>query len=378
MALSQLALYLHIPFCLRRCHYCSFTSTAGRTSEIPAYVRAVINEIGLRRQPAQVNTIYFGGGTPSLLEHLQVADILAAIRTNFTVAKGAEITLEANPGTVNREYLRLLRLQGINRLSLGVQSLDEDELKLLGRAHSAEEGTNAVRQARAEGFTNLSLDFIYGVPGRSIKAWREMLGGIVNLGAEHLSLYALSIEEGTALAEAVESGLITPPDQDAVAGEYDLACEVLARAGYVQYEISNWARPGYESRHNMTYWTGGEYLGLGYGAHSYLNGVRSTGEGGLDEYLAALGAGRLTELTAEKLSPRAALGEALMLGLRLNAGVGADDIRARFGIDLQGYFQGEIAELTALGLLEAAEGRLRLTPRGRLLGNEVFLRFLPA
>ena len=313
-----------------------------------------------------------------MLEHLQVADILAAIRTNFTVAKGAEITLEANPGTVNREYLRLLRLQGINRLSLGVQSLDEDELKLLGRAHSAEEGTNAVRQARAEGFTNLSLDFIYGVPGRSIKAWREMLGGIVNLGAEHLSLYALSIEEGTALAEAVESGLITPPDQDAVAGEYDLACEVLARAGYVQYEISNWARPGYESRHNMTYWTGGEYLGLGYGAHSYLNGVRSTGEGGLDEYLAALGAGRLTELTAEKLSPRAALGEALMLGLRLNAGVGADDIRARFGIDLQGYFQGEIAELTALGLLEAAEGRLRLTPRGRLLGNEVFLRFLPA
>jgi len=325
-----------------------------------------------------VSTIYFGGGTPSLLEYSQLADILAAIRTNYTVANDAEITLEANPGTVDREYLRLLHMQGVNRLSLGIQSLDEGELTLLGRGHSVAEAIEIVHIARDEGFTNISLDFIYGIPDRSIKAWQEMLEGMVGLGAEHLSLYALSFEEGTVLADAVESGLITPPDQDAVAGEYELACEVLARAGYTQYEISNWARPGYESRHNMTYWTGGEYLGLGYGAHSYLDGARITGEGSLDDYLAALGEGMLTKLAAERLSLRTALGEALMLGLRLNVGVGADDIRARFGIDLQGYFQDEIAELTSLGLLVVDKGRLRLTPRGRLLGNEVFIRFFPA
>jgi len=375
----KLALYLHLPFCRQRCRYCSFISTAGRTAEMPAYVRALVSDIGLRRRVgAQIETVYFGGGTPSLLESSQVGEILDAIRANYAITDNAEVTLEVNPGTVNGTYLRLLREKGINRLSLGIQSLDEDELRLLGRQHSVLEAVDAVHQARTAGFDNLSLDFIYGVPRRDIEKWMAILQKIVGLGAEHLSLYALSLEEGTALAEAVRSGEVMPPDQDVVAQEYELAGDMLERAGYRQYEISNWARPGYESRHNLTYWTGGDYLGLGCGAHSFLNGTRYAGTDSLDEYLETLGAGRLVRQVADSLTPRMALGEAVMLGLRLNVGVMADDIRARFGIDLQEHFKTEIAELVALGLLEEDKRRLRLTPRGRLLGNEVFIRFLPA
>lgn len=376
---DKLALYFHIPFCRRRCSYCSFASTAGRTAEIPAYTRALINEIGLRRRlGARVVTVYFGGGTPNLLGVSQVEDILGAVWANYEVAVDAEITLEANPGTVDGAYLRFLRSSGINRLSLGVQSLDEEELELLGRQHSAREAKEIVKQARTAGFTNLSLDFIYGIPGRDLRRWREMLGEIVEFGVEHLSLYALSLEEGTAMAEAVGRGEMAPPDPDDTAKEYELAGEVLGQAGYEQYEISNWARPGYESRHNLTYWTGGDYLGLGCGAHSFLNRIRSAGTNYLDTYLAALGTGRLSTQESEELSPLLALGEAVMLGLRLNVGVAADDIWARFKIDLREHFKAEIAELTGLGLLEDSGGRLRLTPRGRLLGNEVFLRFLPS
>ena len=376
--MTDLALYFHIPFCRRRCYYCSFASTAGREADIPNYIQAIINEISLRRRrQTRVATIYFGGGTPSLLTIPQVKKILAAVRENYAVAKNAEITLEVNPGTIDDNYLHLLRESGVNRLSIGMQSLDDAELKFLERVHTVAEAIESIREARRAGFTNLSLDFIYGVPGRKNGQWRAMLKNIIDLKAEHLSLYALSLEEDTALAGAVERGEVTTPDPDTTAQEYELACTLLEQAGYRQYEISNWARPGYESRHNLTYWTGGDYLGLGWGAHSFLGGVRYAGTDDLDGYLKTLGVRRLNEQKAEKLEPAVALGEAMMLGLRLNAGVGVDDIKARFKIDLQEHFRAEIAELTALGLVEWQEGRLKLTLRGRLLGNEVFIRFLP-
>ena len=347
-------------------------------AEMPAYVCALIGEINLRRRTgALVKTIYFGGGTPSLLSASQVGEILAAVRANYAVAEGAEITLEANPGTIDKEYLQNLRQGGINRLSLGVQSLDGGELEFLGRQHGTAEALAAVCQARAAGFDNLSLDFIYGLPGRSIRKWRVMLREIIALGAEHLSLYALTVEEGTMLAELARCGAMALPDPDATAREYEVACRVLAQAGYQQYEISNWARQGYSSRHNMTYWTGGEYLGLGCGAHSFGGGVRYAATENLDAYLVALGAGCLSELTEEVLTPRLALSEAMMLGLRLNSGVAVDDIRTRFGIDLHECFKTEIKELVALGLLESDNRHLKLTLQGRLLGNEVFLRFMP-
>ncbi len=376
--MPDLSIYIHIPFCRRRCGYCSFVSSAGREKDIPAYVGALVAEIGLRRRlDMVVRTIYLGGGTPSLLEPSQIEDILEAIRDNYAVRYDAEITLEANPGTVDGDYLRDVRLAGVNRLSLGVQSLDDDELAMLGRLHNASEARQAVSWARAAGFDNLSLDFIYGVPGRSVEKWREMLGEITGMGAEHLSLYALTLEEGTAMAEAVARGEIAAPDPDAAAQEYEMAGEALEGAGYRQYEISNWARPGFESRHNMAYWTGEPYLGLGCGAHSFIDGERRANTGDLDGYMRALGEGHLPEQTAEKLDERTALGEAMMLGLRLNRGVLASDIGARFDIDLREYFKAEIEELTALGLLEAWERGIRLTARGRLLGNEVFLRFMP-
>jgi oxygen-independent coproporphyrinogen-3 oxidase len=376
--MTDLSLYLHLPFCRRRCRYCSFVSSAGREAEIPAYVRALKNEIRLsRRTNAAVRTIYFGGGTPSLFEPSRIAEIIGTIRNHYEVVEDAEVTLEANPCTVDGGYFQKLRLAGVNRVSLGVQSLDDGELKFLGRLHSAAEALNAVRLVKKAGFDNVSLDFIYGIPGRLIDTWREMLKQITGLNVRHLSLYALTLEEDTPLGKAVKDGEIPAPDHDAAAQEYEIACDELTKSDYEQYEISNWAQPGFESRHNLVYWTGGDYLGLGCAAHSYLDGVRRANHSDIDEYLAALNSNLLPNQAREEIGPATALAEAIFLGLRMNAGISADDIIKRFKIDLKQLYSTEIAELTELGLVELNGAVLKLTPRGRLLGNEVFLKFLP-
>jgi oxygen-independent coproporphyrinogen-3 oxidase len=376
---AELALYLHVPFCQRRCGYCSFISYAGRESEIADYVRALATEIRSRKQPDTiVKSIYFGGGTPSLLSVSQIDELLAAIHGCYPIHGDAEITLEANPGTIDTRYLKAIRSAGVNRLSLGMQSLDDAELKFLGRIHTAAEGKQAVEQAREAGFDNLSLDFIYGIPGRYKDDWQRMLDNITGFGASHLSLYALTLEENTALAMKVQRGEVQAPDADAAASEYEMACDVLQSKGYSQYEISNWAIPGAESRHNLVYWQRRPYLGLGVAAHSLLGTKRSANTSDIDLYLAALADNRLPERTVEIINERLALAETLILGLRLNQGICVDDIEVRFGVDLYSLFATEIAELAALGLLENAGEWLKLTARGRLLGNEVFLRFLPS
>ncbi len=376
-SVTALSIYVHVPFCRRRCAYCSFVSYAKRETDIPDYARALIEETKLRRiEDSEVKTIYFGDGTPSLLPVEILSRILLTIDEYYKPDDRAEITLEANPGTVSLEYLKAIRSLGINRLSLGVQSLDAAELKLLGRIHTASEARASIREAKEAGFTNLSLDFIYGIPSRSLDTWRKMLGEIVSLGARHLSLYGLTLEEGTPLHERVKNGEIQSPDPDAAASEYELAEEMLERAGYQQYEISNRAKPGFESRHNLAYWKRTPYLGLGVAAHSFLDHKRIANTSDLDEYLSCLANGRLPPQTAEVISEATALSEAIILGLRLNQGVSADDIKAHFSIDLYSRFANEIAELVSLGLLECLEDRIKLTPRGRLLGNEVFMRFL--
>ena len=302
--------------------------------------------------------------------------ILKAIDEYYLLDDRAEITLEANPGTIDRKYLEAVRSLGINRLSLGVQSLDDAELQLLGRIHTANEAREAIQQTQAAGFRNISLDFIYGVPGRSIATWRKMLAEIVTLGAQHLSLYGLTLEEDTPLHARVACGEIAAPDNDAEASEYELAEEVLSNAGYIHYEISNWAKPGFESRHNTAYWKRAPYLGLGVAAHSFLDNQRIANTSDLDEYLASLSQGKLPPQTVEIIDAAAALSEALFLGLRLDEGVSADDIQARFSIDLYSRFGSEITELLSFGLLVREGDRIKLTPRGRLLGNEVFMRFL--
>lgn len=374
---TELSLYIHVPFCRRRCAYCSFVSYAQREGDIPVYVNALISEMQLRRvEGAVVKTIYFGGGTPSLLPPHLLEHIIHTLDEYFLIDDHAEITLEANPGTIDLNYLKAMRGLGFNRLSLGVQSLDDAELQLLGRIHTADEARQSITQCQAAGFQNLSLDFIYGVPGRTHEQWRAMLDEIATLGAQHLSLYGLTLEEDTPLHAMVGRGETAAPDNDAEASEYEMAEDMLAKAGYGQYEISNWALPGLESRHNTAYWQRTPYLGLGVAAHSFMGDKRIANTSNLDEYLACLAQGQLPPQTIEVIDEATALSEAIILGLRLNRGVAADDIRRRFGIDLYRRFESQIAECEEYGLLERQGDIMRLTPRGRLLGNQVFLRFL--
>ncbi|AKG53405.1 nucleoside 5-triphosphatase RdgB [Dehalogenimonas sp. WBC-2] len=376
---SGISAYFHLPFCRRRCHYCSFYSTAGRESQIPAYVDAVIKEVELTcRTDSVLETIYFGGGTPSLFASSEIEKMISAVSKCYFISDNAEITLEANPGTFDKEYLRLLHRTGVNRLSLGIQSLDDAELRLLGRNHSASDALRSITYAKNAGFQNISLDFIYGVPYRALDRWNRMLDVIIGLGTEHLSLYGLTVEDGTSLDNAIKTGKVPAPDPDMAAAEYELAVKKLAASGYRQYEISNWARPGAESRHNLAYWQRKEYIGLGAAAHSFIDGQRLANPDNLDEYMTALNQGKLPNQSIETIDQNLALSETLFLGLRLCDGVSLDDIGRKFGIDLQNRFVQEIAELSALQLIKVEDRYLKLTDSGRLLSNEVFIRFLPS
>ena len=376
--MSQLAVYFHIPFCRRRCRYCGFTSFEGKESLIGDYVRAVETEMSLRSVSGAAQSVYFGGGTPSLLKPEDIGTLLKTTREYNRFAPDIEITLEINPGTVNYEYLKALNENGVNRLSIGMQSLLESDLIYLGRTHSAREARRALENARSADFANINLDFIIGVPGRSLNDWREILRDALNLEPEHLSLYPLSIEEGTPLKRAIEAGDAVPPDADAAADEYETAEFMLAEAGYRHYEIANWAKPGFESRHNLAYWQGTEYIGYGVAAHSYLKNRRTANTCQLGSYLEALNAGQLPLLEVDEIiDEMLAQSEAIILNLRLADGVSLDDIWCRFGIDLLAAYAQDLAELEEAALVEVRDRRLKLTARGRLLANEVFLRFLP-
>ncbi len=375
---DNIALYIHFPFCRRRCGYCSFVSYQGGEAEIPVYLKALNAEMARRSGGHGVRSIFFGGGTPSLLSTGQVGDILSTAGSLFAVDPGAEITIEVNPGMVGGEYLGSLRELGVDRLSLGVQSLNDRELELLGRIHTGAEAKDAVRLARGSGFANLNLDLIYGLPGQTPGDWRKTLEEAIDMGPEHLSLYALSLEAGAPMAEAIESKRLPAIDPDLAAEQYELAEDLLLKHGYLHYEISNWARPGWECRHNVTYWRNLPYLGVGVGAHSYLNCHRIANTKSLEGYIAAF-SGREPPVPDldEEIVPDLELAETVILGLRLGDGVCADDIRSRFGIDILARYRPQIEEMAGFGLLVSAGSRLQLTRRGRLLSNEVFWRFLP-
>jgi oxygen-independent coproporphyrinogen-3 oxidase len=395
MRSASLALYVHIPFCQAKCPYCDFNSYAGLEDLMTPYVDALITEMALWREATRdtrVTTVFFGGGTPSFLPLAETERIAAALRRSFCLAPDAEITVEANPGSADSARLDGLRRLGFNRLSLGVQSFQDDELRLLGRVHSAAEAREAYRAARCAGFENVNLDLIYGLPGQTLIDWQRTLAEAIALRPEHLSLYALTLEEGTPLAADVARGCFPAPDPDLAADIYLWAGEALAAAGYEHYEISNWALFGYRCRHNLVYWHNQCYLGLGAGAHSCLSGFRfatvrdprryirevtATGAEPSSDGLAAY----LTSLphleSVVQVTDAAAMAETAILGLRLVEGVSLAAFRRRFGVGLLSVYGSAVAELTALGLLERSNGRLRLTPKGRLLGNEAFERFLP-
>jgi len=375
---QDIALYIHFPFCRRRCGYCSFVSYQGRESDIPEYVRALKKELLLRAADQRVCSIYFGGGTPSLLSPEQIHEILSVVHSHFTVDETAEVTLEVNPGTVDEIYLTAVRKAGINRLSLGVQSLDDGELALLGRIHTAAEARDAVQFARNAGFTNLSLDLIYGLSNQTLASWHKTLDEAIGLNPEHISLYPLTLEDDAPMHLAIQRGEMPPLDSDLTADQYELAQDTLAAHGYLHYEISNWAKEGYECRHNLVYWHNLPYLGAGVAAHSYINGHRLANTTDLDRYLNAFSCNLppARELD-EEIGPELQLSETVILGLRLSEGIGLDDIKHRFGIDLLRHYEQQVGETASLGLLECASRHVRLTRRGRMLGNEVFWRFLP-
>ena len=374
----EISIYLHLPFCRQRCAYCAFTSFAGREAIIPAYAQALQAEMARRADGETVRTIFLGGGTPSLFPAETLGGILEGVRAHWAVSADAEISLEANPGDLDTAYLTALREAGFNRLSLGVQSFSDGELRLLGRRHDASEAAGAVNLARRAGYNNIGLDLIYGLPNQSVADFEDSLRRALSLGPEHISLYALGLEDGTPLASRLACGELPAPDADTAADQYLRTTEVLATEGYAQYEISNWARPGQECRHNLTYWLNQPYLGLGVAAHSFDGHRRYANTDDLDVYLAALAAGKLPPLALEEtIDADLELAETLILGLRLNRGVAVDDIGARFGIDLYSRYGAVTDEVAELGLLDREAGRWRLTPRGRFLSNEVFWRLLP-
>lgn len=317
-------LYVHVPFCLQRCPYCAFNAVAGHQEFIPDYVESVIAEIGQRgtrltRRP--VVSVYFGGGTPSLLAPAQVEAILHAARRSPGIRDAAEITLEANPGTVDVARLRAYRLAGVNRLSLGVQSLDDRVLRWLGRTHSAADGIAACTAARSAGFRNLNVDLMFGIPATPAGTWEDTLQRVLILHPEHISTYALTLEEGTALAARASAQRDRGPDEEEDAAAYQQARHSLQQAGYRHYEVSNFALTGRECRHNWSCWHGAEYLGVGAGAHSYLQGVRCWNHARLEDYLGAVQAGHEVCAGQEVIDGDTARRERVWMQLRTDTGV---------------------------------------------------------
>ncbi|HEY6539834.1 MAG TPA: radical SAM family heme chaperone HemW [Ktedonobacteraceae bacterium] len=383
--LETISLYLHIPFCHTRCYYCDFNTYAGILPLREPYVRALLSEVALAGEQARhsddslrrARTIFFGGGTPSLLTVGQVRRLLDACRAAFTLDEDAEITLEANPGTLTREKLVGLREAGINRLSLGSQSFDAQLLKTLGRIHTPAEITGAVNAARAAGFTSINLDFMFGLPGQRMQHWQETLEQALALRPEHLSLYSLIIEEGTPFFEWTQEGRIIPGDEDLCADMYEYADERLQAAGYVNYEISNWALPGHQSRHNLTYWRNLPYIGMGAGAHSFFASKRFSNERDPQHYINTLKKRQLPVVESETIEKAQEMSETAFLGLRTAEGLHLPTFEERFATPFASFAGDRLRLVDEAGLLEQSEGWLRLSKRGRLLGNEVFLRLLP-
>lgn len=383
--LETTSLYLHIPFCHTRCHYCDFNTYAGILPLREPYVRALLAEINAAGTfarlpsggPRRSRTIFFGGGTPSLLSVEQIKRLLKACSTSFAVDEGAEITLEANPGTLSQEQLAGLRAAGINRLSMGAQSFDAHLLKTLGRIHSPEDITQAVQYARTAGFTSINIDFMFGLPGQTMHHWRETLDRALDLHPEHLSLYSLIIEEGTPFYTWTHEGQITPADEDLCADMYEYADERLQAAGYENYEISNWSLPGHQSRHNLTYWHNLPYLGMGAGASSFFDNRRFSNVREPLAYIRLLRDGQRPEAESETVDRAQAMSETAFLALRTAMGLHLPTFEERFDQPFTQFAGDRLQLVEEAGLLEHDRDWLRLSKRGRLLGNEVFLRLLP-
>jgi len=371
------AVYVHIPFCKAKCFYCDFNSYPGLEGLFDDYTKALILEVRAAEPVGSaLKSIYFGGGTPTILSADALGSILEALRDRFGLARDAEITVEANPGTVDAPGLSNLRRQGFNRLSIGAQSFDDATLERIGRIHTADEAREAFALGRAAGFDNISIDLMYALPDQSLSGWQETLRAALGLAPEHISLYELTVEEGTAFGNLQQRCQLRLPDEDLQIEMYLSAIRTLASAGYEHYEISNFALPGRRSAHNQVYWRNEPYFGFGAGASGYVGGIRYTNVRSPSEYIESIRTtGRAVE-SAEALTGRRAMGETVMLGIRMLDGLDLAAFKERFGIGIAEAYDGELKALAARGLVELTETRLRLTPAGLLVANEAAAEFV--
>ena len=369
---DKLGIYIHIPFCRSKCDYCDFYSLAGREDQMDRYQKALLAHLKETAPLAQgypVDSIYFGGGTPSYYGAKRIKELLAHLSKLFQVEKDAEITVECNPDSVDLKSLRILRKAGVNRLSMGMQSAQEEELRAIHRIHTPQQTNQAVEAARKAKFTNLSLDLIYGLPGQTMESWKATVEHALSLIPQHLSCYGLKVEEGTPLARRVAEGEVLP-DDDQQADLYLWTVGRLERAGLPQYEISNFAKPGYESRHNLRYWLTRPYIGFGPGAHSDFGGRRYSFVRDLDAYIRGVLEGGDIIDSSELIPQRERCGEYLMLRLRTVRGVDGRVYRHTYFMDFA-PLEARLREFAAQGWAEEADGRWRLTPRGFLVSNQL-------
>jgi oxygen-independent coproporphyrinogen-3 oxidase len=392
----EYSIYLHIPFCRHRCHYCDFNTFAGMERYIPEYIDALIKEfrIVINQKPnLKINSIYFGGGTPSLIPSQLYKALFSELKQLVSLSDDCEISLEANPGTLDLPYLAKLREIGFNRISLGAQSTDTFDLVRLDRIHSIEDILSSVQNARKAGFDNINLDMIFGLPWQDLESWENSLHHAITIKPEHFSLYSLIIEPGTPLFSWYQRGLIAPQDQDREADMYELAMDLLEKAGYKHYEISNWALKDpdtdFSCRHNQQYWLNQPYFGFGAGAHGYVNQIRSVNTSLIPEYIQRVNLAENKDcdypcspstVSAEIIDKSTQMRDFMMLGLRLvGEGVCSKRFEERYGQSMQEVFDREINKLLSQGLVEwwnDDETCLRLSKRGIMVANQVFIEFV--
>ncbi|HUW20071.1 MAG TPA: radical SAM family heme chaperone HemW [Sedimentisphaerales bacterium] len=371
--MDGLGLYVHVPFCRTKCRYCGFYSEPIIEYDAGAVVCAMIAEMERYEGVHGVKTVYIGGGSPSSLAREHLLRLVGEAARQNPAAE--EFTVEVNPGQVDEALLRELQRAGVNRLSIGAQSLIQRELDFLGRGHTVGCIGEAVRQGRAAGFDNISLDLIFAIPGSDIDSWKHNLEGAIELGVEHISAYSLSYEEGTPLSRDAAAGVITPVDEDTDRAMYELTIDELAGAGIEQYEISNFARRGFECRHNLNYWANGGYIGIGPGATSYLRGTRSTNFADIDRYVEAVTGGASAVRASETLGGLERACETAVLNLRRRCGIDLAEFKSRTGFDVMELFAGPIQTYQERGLMKKENGRVFLTRQALGIADSVLCDF---
>lgn len=373
------SLYIHIPFCASKCYYCDFNSYVSTSDVMDRYLLGLDRELQAVSDAydhAPLQTVFFGGGTPTMFDARQSERMMEMLHRHFKLADGAEVSVEANPGTVDLEKLNVLRDGGVNRLSFGVQSFDNDLLVKLGRLHDRDAVYRSWELARQAGFNSINLDLMFGLPGQSVETLEKTISALVELGPEHVSAYSLKVEEGTPFYTWFNRGqLILPPEEDEVT-MYGVVMDSFERAGYDMYEISNFAKPGHRSRHNQVYWRNEPYMAAGSGAHGYVNGLRYVNQKNVPEYIETTLRGERPVTESETIPEQHRREDTMMLGLRLLEGVSFERFRARHGAEMLEVFAEPIRKYEGLGLLEVDAAGVRLTRKGLFLANEVFAAFL--